>query len=116
MSVNAEVLLRSHLQDDPDLPNAYMDTPPDRPARFVTVERIGGAEIDVRDFPVLAVQCWDVSRHAASELANSVKESVVRLRAHPNVGRVVIDGCYNFPDLDSGTARYQVVVAMVTVD
>lgn len=116
MAVNAEVLVRLHLNEDVTLPAAFMDVPKDRPAEFITVERTGGDRVDVRDRPVIAIQCWSTSRYQASELARKVGDSLEAMRTHPNVGRMDINTSYNFPDLDSGTPRYQVVVELVTVD
>jgi len=113
--VNAEVLLREHLHNDPSLPDAFLDVPERRPASFITVERVGGQVEQVRDLPLVAVQCWAPSRYTASELAQDVVESLAAFRLHPNVGRVDVNSVHNFPDLESRTARYQVVVELVTV-
>lgn len=115
MAVNAEVLLRSLLADDVTYP-VLMDVPADRPERFATIERTSGGRADVRDMPVLAVQFWAPTRYEASEMARIGASLIESYRPHPNIGRLDINSTYNFPDPESGSARYQVVVEMVTVD
>lgn len=98
-----------------ELPGVYGEVPESRPSSFITVERVGGGPADVRDLPLVAVQCWAGSRLAASDLAADVA-GVLRDLAltHPQVGRVSIESVVNFPDPDSGQARYQVTATLVT--
>ena len=114
MVVNVEALTIAHLNATADLPEAFMDIPADRPASFITVERTSGERNTFRDLPVLAVQCWHETRYQASELAGLVGDRLERLIDHPQVGRVVVNSAYNFPDPESGQARYQLVAEIVT--
>lgn len=115
MTVNVEVLLVAALNAVDGLPEAYSDVPSTRPLSFITVERVGGGHADVRDLPMVAVQCWERSRLKAAELAAVVANELKNLAyVHPNVGRVNIESIINFPDPDSSQARYQVTATMVT--
>lgn len=115
MTVNVEALLIAALNAVDGLPEAFPDVPGTRPAAFITVERVGGGYADVRDLPLVAVQCWAGSRYDASELAAAVARVLKNLaHTHPQVGRVGIESVVNFPDPDSKQARYQVTASLVT--
>lgn len=115
MTVNVEVLLVGALNAVDGLPGVFAEIPSTRPASFITVERVGGGHEDVRDLPMVAVQCWEQSRFEASELAAVVAHELRGLaHVHPNVGRVNIESIINFPDPDSKQARYQVTATLVT--
>ena len=114
--VNAETLFVQAFNSFYDDIEAFMDVPSPRPTEFVTVERTGGGIETFRDLPMLAVQVWAGSRYLASELAQQVRDEFIlgHLKLHPNVARVTVGGVYNFPDPDSGHARYQLTLSMVT--
>jgi len=115
MTVNVEALLVGALNAVDGLPDTYSEVPATRPGSFITVERVGGGYEDVRDLPMVAVQCWEQSRFEASELAAVVAGELKNLaHVHPNVGRVNIESIINFPDPDSKQARYQVTATFVT--
>lgn len=115
MTVNVEALLVGALNANTALPETYSTVPSTRPAQFITVERVGGGYEDVRDFPMVAIQCWAGSRYDASEIAAAVARTLRNLAfTHPNVGRVNIESIINFPDPDSEQARYQVTTTLVT--
>lgn len=98
---------------DPNI-QAFMEVPADRPRRFVTVERVGGAEINLVDRPRLAVQFWAESRYQASEGARLLALILERLAATvPQLGRCKVEAFYNFPD--ERQARYQLMVVASTV-
>ena len=100
--------------DGQDVIEAFLDVPEHRPPRFVTVERTGGAERDLVDRPVLAVQLWAEDRLAASQGANALALLLEALPARvPLLGRCRVESIYNFPD--GRQARYQLVVAATTV-
>lgn len=89
--------------------------PKDRPARFLTVERTGGASSLGVDRPVVAFQCWAGSNADAAALAGRLRRALVERAVNiPQVCRASVDGCYRFPDPDSRMARYQVVASFVT--
>lgn len=94
----------------------YANVPVTRPERFLTVERTGGG-IDnyVIDRPTVAIQAWGKKRLDASELAYSVKDAMVQMASEKDICKVSINTIYNFPDLESGSARYQLVVDLVTI-
>ena len=87
--------------------------PRDRPQRFVTVERTGGALDQFRDLPMFAVQAWGVSAADAASLADDVRKALPGLIEVDEVARVNVGSTYNFPDPDSGQARYQTVCDLV---
>lgn len=113
--INAEALLVSALGGVAGLPTVHADIPATRPSKFITVERVGGGLADVRDLPLVAVQCWANSRYNASELAADVAHELRQLAlTHPDIARVGIESIVNFPDPDSKQARYQVTASLVT--
>lgn len=115
MTVNVEALLVGALNASGSLPAAYAEVPSERADAFITIERVGGGYADVRDLPMVAVQCWAESRFEAGELAAIVANELMNLaHEHPNVGRVNIESIVNFPDPDSKQARYQVTATLVT--
>ena len=87
--------------------------PEDRPGRFITVERTGGARDRLIDHPTFAVQVWAESRATAATLADLVAD---RIRdgfiLQPEVAAVDVTTAYNWPD-ESGQDRYQLVVTAV---
>lgn len=87
--------------------------PKNRPDRFVTVERTGGPLDAFRDLPQFAVQAWGKSVVDASSLADEVRQALPDLINLPNVADVTIGSTYNYPDPDSGQARYQTVFDLV---
>lgn len=110
--MNAEAWLIAHLGGRLGVP-AFADVPADRPARFVTVERTGGASDPFRDMPTVAVQCWAGTRHEASEMALAARDACLDYAGEPGVLRCEVTGICNFPDPDSGQARYQLVAELV---
>lgn len=115
MTVNVELLLVTALNSVDGLPETHPEVPSRRPASFITIERVGGGYEDVRDLPMVAVQCWERSRLKAAELSAEVASALRKLAyTHPNIGRVNIESIINFPDPDSSQARYQVTVSLVT--
>lgn len=94
----------------------FGDVPADRPKQFGTVERTGGGISDVViDSPMIALQVWAESRDIASNLAYDVARIVPKFAYEDRICKVSINSIYNYPDPDSGSARYQIVVDMKTV-
>lgn len=113
--MSVEALLIAELAAELSVP-VVADVPPLRPVSFVTVERTGGPEESFRSVSVVAVQCWAASRYLASVLADLVVDALRGIvLVHPDVGRVSVLSVYNNPDPDSGQARYQINVELVTV-
>lgn len=112
--INAEKLVIAHINKNPDLPRAFGRVPENRPTRFITVERTGGASGKIFDRPILAIQVWADSNVHASELAYELKEYLLGLREHAQVGGVEVNALYHWPDPDSKHERYQIVLALQT--
>ena len=94
---------------------AYANVPSSRPASFVTVERTGGSHDSVViDRPTVAIQAWSDKRLSASELAYSVRDTLIGMVSEVNICKVSINSIYNYPDSESGSNRYQLVVDFVT--
>lgn len=112
--VNVEEILVEHLNGAGLGCEAFMDVPANRPELFVTVERTGGGHDTFRDMPQVVVQAWARSRWEASELADDVAAALWLARFHPRIARVTVGSISNFPDPDSGQARYQIFASLVT--
>ena len=94
---------------------AYANVPSNRPTSFVTVERTGGScDSVVIDRPIVAIQAWSDNRLSASELAYSVRDTLSEMVSEVNICKVSINSIYNYPDTESGSNRYQLVVDFVT--
>ena len=93
------------------LVEAFGSIPEVRQSSFITVERTGGQQTSLFDSPTLAVQCWAETRSEAMKLADLV---AARLRGgwrqQSYVAACDVNSIYNFPNPDSGQARYQLTV------
>ncbi len=95
--------------------DVYADVPSLRPASFLTVERVGGGtDSVVISRPRVAIQCWSTSRAEAAALAYLVESTLPELAGETDISKVEINSLYNFPDETGNTARYQIVVNIVT--
>jgi hypothetical protein len=93
----------------------HADVPKPRPPRLITTERVGGGgDSVVLDRPRVAVQCWAETREKASALAAGVAGLVPRMAEIHRVMQAEKVSQLNFPDLASGSPRYQVVINLVT--
>lgn len=91
----------------------FADVPDPRPDSFLTVERTGGSSSLGVDRPGVAVQAWAPTRERASRLALTARDALVLRSAEiPEICRCSVDSVYNFPDPDSGSARYQLSVSL----
>ena len=94
---------------------AFGAVPASRPTAFITVERVGGGgDSVVIDRPVVAIQCWGRTRAEAAALAGKVAGLVGQMVQIGRVTRAEKLSQQNFPDLEGGNHRYQVVVGLVT--
>lgn len=93
---------------------ASLSVPPDRPKRFVTVERTGGTENAYRSMPIMAVQAWCASgRYEAALLAVLVKDRLMTLTDIDEVADVSIESVTHFPDPGPPfTERYQILIQL----
>lgn len=113
--MTGEATLITYLNESGTVP-AFGDVPEDRPRRFLTVERTGGARSRIVDEGTYAVQAWAESRAEAMVLADRIAELLDEAPAHVDaIAAVEVVSVYNFPDPDSGTPRYQLTVTAVVM-
>lgn len=108
--------LRPYLSEAVGVP-VYAEPPRDRPERFVTLERTGGASevYGCIDRPTLAVQSWAPSNHQAFALASVVDVAMLTSQwSIENLMSCERNSLYNFPDPDSRISRYQAIYELVT--
>ena len=93
---------------------ASLSVPPDRPERFVTVERTGGSEGPYRSMPTVAVQAWSLtSRYEAARLAGLVRDRLMTLTDIDEVADVSIESVTHYPDPGPPfTERYQILIQL----
>lgn len=111
--MNAETYLvrwlSANLADTP----VFLDVPADRPASFVSLERVGGHVTRYADTATIAVQCWALTRIEAGMLADRVALLLVdELPYAGPVARVEITGGPTDFPLDERTPRYQLTFDM----
>lgn len=89
------------------------------PARFLTVERTGGAMDDdgIADNAAVVIQAWGYSRRDAMRLAIAVDSIMGGFERVEGIYRVQSQEMVNFPPLD-GTrrGRYQLSYTITTYD
>ena len=96
---------------------AYGDVPKSRPARFIIVERVGGASGRIIDRPLIAVQIYAATRSEAMKLAETTRMALQRLTDPTDIpdlaeiAAVDISGVTNEP-LDEKTPRYQITAQL----
>lgn len=112
--VSIEEALIGWLPEATGLP-AYAEPPAERPAEFLTVERVGGPTSATLDMPSLAIQAWAATRARAEEIAADARLMVVGRAAEfiPGLASATATASYPFPDPDSRSARYQVSIDLV---
>ena len=85
---------------------AYGEVPADRPARFASVMRTGGARGRVLETARLSVDCWAGTRRESAELADEAADALLRAPdSDPNVFGALVESVYWNPDPDSGAPR-----------
>lgn len=86
--------------------------PPKTGNEFVTVERTGGAVVDLVDYPEIAVQAWAVSEARAEEIAIAIRDALLIGSLPYGVHSCAVEsGPYPFWDEDTGMPRYQLVLS-----
>ena len=113
--MNVEKLIIDHINASAFGIHATQQVPADRTDEFVTVERVGGPRPQHWDRPLVVVQVWAGSRWDASEAAYELANVLDTLVDEPLVARVAIQSIVNLPDPESGQARYQITLDLVTV-
>lgn len=94
---------------------AHTYPPADAPAELVTVERTGGAMVDVVDHPTVAIQTWAQSEARAEELAIAIRDALLTSLPYGCASARVSAGPYPFWDNDTGAARFQTVYECTTI-
>ncbi|MDU2421300.1 MAG: hypothetical protein E7D48_04185 [Bifidobacterium scardovii] len=114
--LNPEQAVIDWLNRSPDLADcpASLSVPAERPDRFITVERTGGADTDIDSTPTIAVQVWTPNRWEASDLATRiVRPLLLGLDMLDPIAKTEIQSAYNNPDPGPPQhARYQFVITL----
>lgn len=86
--------------------------PPKTGNEFVTVERTGGAVVDLVDYPEIAIQAWSVSEARAEEIAIAIRDALLIGSLPYGVHSCAVEsGPYPFWDEDTTMPRYQLVLS-----
>ncbi len=94
---------------------ALTEIPPDRPERFISIERTGGDRSDyVLDHPNVVIQCWAKTRAEASALAYEVDDLVEGLSEVPHIFSAKRNSLSHFPDVEGKHERYQLYIELTT--
>lgn len=108
---DAVALVIGHLTDDPTITvPVHKRVPADRPASFVTVQRVGGVAELVTDEAQVMIHCWGDDDVTAADLAIVVRGSLGTMRGEVvdgvQVYRVTeLAGPADIPDPDSDQYR-----------
>lgn len=89
------------------------NVPRERPARFIQVERTGGASGLASDDAQMTFRCWAESRSAAARFASETLRLVMLARTlagRPVSDKRVIGDPIFLPDPESGADRYQFTI------
>lgn len=100
-------LLTSYLRDVTGVPVAS-EVPEERPARFVSVFRDGGARVDVRfDTPRITIWAWGESEADAYALVNQVRTAMAALPSIDPRVTSVLETTTRINNHSSGHRRYE---------
>lgn len=114
MSLNLEKTVKDWIDADPDGDGltAYLEVPADRPKRLVTIERVGGRELEYSSHPILAVQVWAESRWQAAQLATgTLLPRLLDLDLLDPIAAVGVESVIDFPDPGPPPQpRYQITI------
>lgn len=95
----------------------FGDVPEERPARFGTFERTGGAlSSGVIDRPMVALQVWAPTRAEAESMADATARAVRGLVGRGGIRSASVESSCNFPDTKGRSGRYQVVARFACVN
>ncbi len=115
MSLNLEKTVKDWIDADPDGDGltAYLEVPADRPKRLVTIERVGGSELEYSSHPILAVQVWAESRWQAAQLATArccpdCSTSTCSTPSPPSAWKASSTS----PTRPAAPARYQITISL----
>lgn len=112
---NVEAALVEWLSERLDCPVSQL-VPADRPTRFVTLQRTGGAMTTGIDNPVIAVDAWEQTPYGASELALQVRALILyQAVGIPEIRHVDVGaGPFFSPDADSRMPAYRLTFNLTT--
>ena len=113
MRLNLEKTVKDWIDADPDGDGltAYLEVPADRPQRFVTIERVGGRELEYSSRPTIAVQVWAETRWQAAQLATG--QVLPRLLDLDLLAAVTGESVIDFPDPGPPPQpRYQITISL----
>ena len=91
----------------------YGNVPSPVENQFVTVEMTGHRKQDKINFATIAVQSWDTTRDAASNLNLKVIAAMEAMISKDEISKSALDTSYNFTDLTRKKPRYQAVFSVV---
>ena len=116
--MNIEEFIISYLNTALSIPGgssipAYGDVPSPVEDRFVTVEMTGARNENKLHNVTIAVQSWDTSRDAASNLNNMVITAMEAIVAKDEISHCSLYSSYNYTDLTRMKPRYQAVFSVV---
>lgn len=88
--------------------------PADRPKRLVTIERVGGSELEYSSHPILAVQVWAESRWQAAQLATgTLLPRLLDLDLLDPIAAVSVESVIDLPDPGPPPQpRYQITISL----
>ena len=89
------------------------ETPANKPAEFVTVEKTGSSTQNRIKSATLAIQSWSTSQSSASALNETVKAAMDDAAALAAVSSARCETDYNFTDTSTKRHRYQAVYTVV---
>lgn len=92
---------------------SYADVPHQRPNEFVCIEKTGCSINDTVVKSTISCQCWATSRLRASEMAMTIADSVNNFSNYLGIFSAKISNMYNYPDVESGSPRYQLIIDVV---
>lgn len=85
--------------------------PPNRPTRFITIERTGGTEGRTASTPIVAIQVWAENRAEASYTAGLVSVRMLHMPELPDIADTSVESVANLPFPGPPVHnRYQVLV------
>lgn len=109
-----EQTAKEWLDADPRLTDwpVLRTVPPNRPTRFITVERTGGSEGRYASTPLVTVQVWAENRAEAAYTADIVSTRMIDLPlGRPDIADTSVESVVNLPFPGPPPhARYQVLV------
>lgn len=110
--MNIEEYIIEYLSSALDVP-VFGDVPSPVLDRFVTVELTGLNKQDKISSATIAVQSWEVSRAAASDLNEEVIAAMEAMIMEPEISKSALDTSYNYTDITRKKPRYQAVFTVV---